>query len=631
MPSTRHLIASAAILAQVIAGCATKQPVQPPRVQAIAPTAQIPLPEKRPTRDEAIERGSLLMDGWEAGPQYDAKKRPEWLSSHGADEATIRGLLTAIVEPCLAERDPARPCEDAKNDTFVAKVVGVLEDILAEVADPSAPGGASVRLLIRLEARELWRSGSAVERVLERRTEEVLSNSEGCSPPTNDELSAARLGLADFATVDPGPTPKAIVARWPTSAELDDLAYFYASIAASGAEVGVDHEDHTAQSLPEGHSAHGVRRGLRDAARDALRDGQLEAHLKATEAYLRTLGFPGPLRTAEEGDMRWGGAGASYAMRDAARSAELIGHYDTAEALYRRATPGGGACGTTTPTRRDHQIEGALRAAERLRGCRGAVVERLFAVDLDLHGSYGPERLAKAGFNVPRLYAGALLTLGRTDLAALERALRGLPSRPEAAVSRLGRLGGESWASRVRAIPGYADTARASALDPLLRLGERGPTEVRVEALDAIGRLVEERGYDPCLKTSFGIGWGRGSSRHERPVQNVMGSCETRVPVKPRDAAANRISAMAGDADPKIRESVATTLGRLARPSARGALTLLERDPFDGGGKVCTSQASEPEVCVPNKPVARAAREALAALARAEEMRKKQRLALQSK
>ena len=38
---------------------------------------------------------------------------------------------------------------------------------------------------------------------------------------------------------------------------------------------------------------------------------------------------------AEEGDVRWGGSGLSYVMRDAARSAEILARNDLAEALYR--------------------------------------------------------------------------------------------------------------------------------------------------------------------------------------------------------------------------------------------------------------------------------------------------------
>ena len=80
-----------------------------------------------------------------------------------------------------------------------------------------------------------------------------------------------------------------------------------------------------------------------------------ERHPRAAEAYLRTLGFPDPLRLAEEVGVRWGGAAASFTMRDHAASIrvpEKCGYRRWTETVYHGErvilfdrAPGGGAEG----------------------------------------------------------------------------------------------------------------------------------------------------------------------------------------------------------------------------------------------------------------------------------------------
>jgi hypothetical protein len=632
----RRLSLRAPLAALILAaGCAPPPPVAPiapPPAEvstpAAAPAPPPPPEEPLPTQPEAVARALVLAAAWDQAPQFDDAKREAWLKEQALADRDLRRLLLAVTGPCLQDRDRNGPSCQALDGGAEdpRKAVQALVELLGEVADPALPGGASLRLLLRLEARGVWRSGLAIDRLLARR---LATGAGACAPPTAAEVEAARRSLADLAVVEPAPA-SGLAARWPSAGELDDLAYFYASVADGGPEVGKSEENlHTGQ-LPADHPDLAARQALAAEAHAALLDGDVERHLRAAEAYLKSLGYPEPLRLGEEGDQRWGGAAVSFVMRDAALSAEILGRYPLAESLYRRAHPGGGGCGTSTPSRRDHQIEGVIRTAELSRGCRGAVAERLFTVVLDTHHAYGPERLAGAGFDVPRLYAGALHTLHRDDAPALERALQALPSRPQDALARLAQRGPEAWATRVRALPGYADTAKAASLPRLLGLAERGPGSTRTEALSVLGMLTDDRGYDPCLKTSFGIGWGFGSSRLERRVKGVMGACETRLDVKTREAMARRVAAMAGDADPAVREGVARLLGQMALPSGRPVLARLSRDAFDAGGQVCTSQGG-PSVCEANRPVARAAKEGLEALRKADEMRARQRAARSGK
>src|SRR5262249_6029068 len=141
-------------------------------------------------------------------------------------------------------------------------------------------------------------------------------------------------------------------------------------------------------------------------------------------------------------------------------------------------------CGTSVSSYRDGQIEGVIRTVERLRGCRAVATERLFSVDRA--GPYGAERLAKSGFDVARLYTGALLTLGRDDAAETQRLLQALPSRAPEALARAARLGPEAWATRVRAIAGYADAAGRAGIDRLLEIAEQGGARDRALAIDMI-------------------------------------------------------------------------------------------------------------------------------------------------
>lgn len=586
-------------------------------VVTAAPESVAPPPEPRMTRDEALARGRELRASLDGASDWDTEKRRAWIHEHDVDEVALRRALEVIAEPCLAQREPRSDlCKELDGgDGDVSKAAGALIEGLAEGAEPRAKTSPSVRLLVRLEARGVWAAERAIDRVLTRR---MLASAPACSPPTDAELREAGRALDDFAVGAPG------AARWPSAAERDDLAYFYASIAGAGAEVGVAKEDLAAKPLPNDHPDLAARAALRTKVRDAHVEGNLELHLSSAIDYLRSLGYPAPLRLAEEGDERWGGAGASFIMRDAARSAEILGNYEVAEALYRRANPGGGMCGTSVHVRHAEQMAGVIRVVEQARGCRAAAVERLSGAERG-HREYGPERLSRAGFDVARLYAGALLTLGRDDPADLERALLSLPSRSSDAIARLRRIGPEAWATRVRAISGYADTAGGAAMDRLLDIAEHGPKGARVEALTAIGFVAEDRGDDPCVKAGGHFRFRRHPSSAHRDVRNVMQACETRIGAKVIDGAVRRIAALAADPEADVREAVAHALGHLGATRARDTLKKLARDTHDAGGRVCTKEGDKPEVCEPNRPVARAAREGLSALDETEKRRAQQK------
>lgn len=603
-------------------------PASPPRVpevvtapRVIAPPEAPPEAPPRLSREEARARAEKLRTSWRDVQYSDAAARAAWRTEHEIDEPQIRALLSPMVAPCLAQRE--RDHEACKALQFGGADEPPVEALLSIAGDAADPRPASalartsiMRLLLALDARGVWRAGAALTRVLERRMAASLG---ACQPPGAAEIAAAKSSLADFAIVSPDRSGQ-LAARWPSASELDEIAYFHAVVADSGPEVGAAVEDHKAPPLPADHPDLARRAALREEVSAALFDGDAGRHLRAAEAYLRTLGFPDPLRLGEEGGARWGGAAASFTMRDAARSAEIVGRYDLAEALYRRAAPGGGMCGTSVESRRAGQIEGVIRAAEQIRGCRAIAAERLHAVARDRERVYGPERLARAGFDVARAYAGALHTLGRDDGAALERALSALPTRSGDAVARLLRLGPEPWATRLRAIRGYADSAQGAAIPRLLDLMDR--RQERRTAMESIGLLAEDHGFDPCFPTRFGIGWGHGYGGRE--VRNVMMTCATRIAPRTIAATVTRVSALSRDPEPATREQVARLLGRLGAASGRPTLHALARDRHQEG-QICTARDGQKDLCEPSFPVARAAREALEMLKAADTMRARQR------
>src|SRR5262249_48087223 len=146
--------------------------------------------EPLPAREDALARGVALAGEW---PHYDTPRQQAWLAERQLDEATVRRLLTAVARPCLAERArEAEACKALEGSTDAGKAVEALASMLGELADTAAPGGASLKLLLGLQARGRWEAGSAVERVLERR---MAASVGACTPPGAAEIEAARRDL----------------------------------------------------------------------------------------------------------------------------------------------------------------------------------------------------------------------------------------------------------------------------------------------------------------------------------------------------------------------------------------------------------------------------------------------------
>lgn len=487
-----------------------------------------------------------------------------------ADEAKLVAWLERLYEGCLrvheeyADACVRRDLDAGPERKKLLRYAEPIMDILAEIADAQprpAETPAGVRLLLALSARSISDAESAVERFLERRAE-PLTSQRACVPPSEAELAEAKRELADFYVVDVAARGRL---RRPSPSEMNDLAYLHAATRSSGPALMSAIEDRRSPPVPATDPAAEARVELREAMKVALFDGDPATHLSASLAYLATLGFPGPIREKEEDDERWGGKGYAYVMRAASQSAELVGDLELASALARRANPGGGMCGTSFAYTRDEQLRRVIRVDEQRRGCRAALPERLFGV-ASQHERYGPASLVRAGFDVERLYRGALLTLGRSDAEALEKALASNPS----ALARRARLGDEDWASRTRAVRGYADTAGRKSAPRLLALARSENGMLAVEAIDALSELGEDLGMDTCQSEYLGM---RSSSSQPRPVRALDKDCKTKLSPAERKRWVSDVGGFLNHADPERRVAAAEALGRLGSIDARKLLS----------------------------------------------------------
>jgi hypothetical protein len=316
-----HLLALATTVALGMACTAATAPSVAVKaaVQVVASDAGAG-PARKPvlTEEDALATGRTLAAAWGQGAKYDREEVAELIARHHLDEARLLELLHGIVDACLAEPDAKSvACRTLNDDASDGgKASEALTELLGIVADPRATNERVIRLLVALEARDVRGSGGGLDSLLDRRWAAALAAREAqCKPPTPNEIAGARVALGDLAIVTPAPTGPARArgtteARWPTSAELETIAYFYASIANAGPEVGSAKEDATAQPLPDGHPALAERARLRGELQAARLDGDVDAQLRAAEAYLGTLGYPGPLRLAEDSDICAGAARA---------------------------------------------------------------------------------------------------------------------------------------------------------------------------------------------------------------------------------------------------------------------------------------------------------------------------------
>jgi hypothetical protein len=440
-------------------------------------------------------------------------------------------------------------------------------------------GATAAPLLSQIHAK-----GAASESLVTRALRAEMAASVGpCNPPGEAEIARERRRLADFAVFDV--VSGELTARPLTTAEADDLAYFMVGVSTAGPPVGESGEGSRPPAPDPPDTEAIARRAELLAEIDAGHArGELEQVAVSARAYLESLGFPSPLRVHEEAEYAWGGARYSYVMRDLAFASEILGDVELARDLYRRADPGGGACGSSTDYRRGEQTLGVIRTAERAGECRDVVAERLMDWDgqsewfdspEDRARGYGPERLARAGWDVLRLYRGALTTrnrdLDRADLlSALDRAPE--PLRSEAR-RRFEEAGNEAWERRVHAAEGLADRGGRASLDEVVQLLDRAAAPLAERTLYALGQMASRPVMGRCDED---LGWlmlGGISNVWSRPVRAFGKDCQTALTDAEADVLAQRVSALLTHAELGVGLTAAEALGQIGAP---GSIPILD-------------------------------------------------------
>lgn len=540
----------------------------------------------------AVERAGLAKQG--------KRTLAELAGAAGLKRAEVVRLLDDMLVACNGASCPALAQEPAA------------ERLIATLGEIGTTADAPV--LLRLDAIGIYRGERALESILIRAMADAIPKAR-CAPPTAADLAAARVQLADFAVLrfDRG----VLRGEAPSPAELDDLAYFFAAVADASPAVG-EAVEASAGSPTRPAAADPEADRLAAATADARKRGDVAGLVQHGRAYLARLGYPGPIQGNAESTWAWGGARYSYVFRDLALGVELLGDVRLAGQLYRRADPGGGMCGTSVSYRWAEQVRGAIRSAERAGDCRTALPERLLDVDgpRDMWPApapdsmdYGPARLAAAGFDVARLYRGALLTAGRDGEPALVRAA--LERAPEplrsAALARLTRRGPEAWEARVFAIEGLADIAGRAGLAELLRLLPTFAPDPRRRALEAIGAVADRPHWDPCDPDEGGIFMGSIGSQWERHVTRLGETCPTSMRLHEAAPIAEAIAPWLKDPDPDTREAAAVALGRIGHRAALPALRAQRRDGYRPEG----TQRCDEKGCHKYYPVREAVAEAI--------------------
>ncbi len=228
------------------------------------------------------------------------------------------------------------------------------------------------------------------------------------------------------------------------------------------------------------------------------------------------------------------------------------------------------------------------------------VAERLVDVERGSHAfpsiygasAYGPRRLSAVGFDVARLYRGALLTAfregGPKQLKA--RFSKAPAALSQLALDRLARKGTEAWEHRIWAVEGLADLSGRAAVPRLVQLAlanvpnsESGLLRLRVRAIEALGDLLHRPEVDPCglPDTRIRIG-GIGFGGHWRKKVQSLTECGAVLNADEREALSGQLFPLLRSVDAEVRSTAANTLGNIGSPRALPELNRLVAKPAAG-------------------------------------------------
>ncbi len=533
-------------------GCraATVEPSVVPQVMP-PPASDEPVAE---VQTDPVAEATAMFEAAGIDETYVSDRELGRLGEQGMTNALATAALEVLATDCTDVRTPT--CGQTGQDKVLRE--GLVKWLREHGELSSAP------VLLRLDHFGDYAAGHALEAMLTRRMQASLPP---CAAPSEAKIAAARAELSSFVVLEH--RKGRLAGRAATADELDDLAYFLAAVGDNGVGVGEATDDRRSGATPNEADQRDRKHALA-ALEHAQATGDHALTVQAGSDYLHTLGYPGAIDLSRETDMFWGGARFSYVMRDVALAAEVEGEHALAASLYRRANPGGGACGTSVHGRISDQTEGLIRSEEAQGQCRAVVVERL--ADLGLE-PYGPKRLAEAGYDVGRLYRGALLTRHREGSeaelrAAIGRAPAGVR---EEGLARLSTRGPEAWERELWAVENFMRHEGRAGMEHVLTLVDDADAPLRARMIAAIGS-AGERGHMGTCDDDGGWLRLRGSSGGPPTVRAFGEDCDTWLDDGEADAIAGRLLPYLRDADADVRASTAMALGYLAAPSARRPL-----------------------------------------------------------
>ncbi len=543
---------------------------------------------------------------------FDSLSERKKLKRLGFDEAKLLSLVEGLFAVCLHE---GTKCDSEKPSKQEQERIDNGRELLTLLGNVGTH--ASLPLLWRLSGRGFSWAQDARLRVYEKDMAKQIASHQ-CKSPSVAEVAAMRETLGDFVVIRSKGT--SLILDIPTAAEADDLAYFLAAVAETGAPVGEASRQHGSWMTPGPKNE--TRTKLLLQFEDAQSRGDSTAIGAAAQTYLQTFGFPTAFNGKDEAIYSWGGARYSNVMRELADVDESQGNDTEAASLYRLADPGGGACGSSVDSRWKNQVKGLIRAEEKAGRCRSVVPERL--LDLNEYGApdgiYGPDRLAKAGFDVARLYRGALVTAYRDADEKALRALFAADPTPlgKKATGRLKRQGPEAWESRVYALEGWVDIAKKKAVPRLTEFALAGPstrkrrwslTGLKRRAMSALGELARRPKNDPCnpeRRISF---FSSFSSTWHREVKTLEG-CGEVLTKQERDGLSAQLLPLLGSDDDSLQTEAVNLLGAIASPISVPHLETLLGNR-NKNGETCTSTGNGQPDCHDSYPAREAAREAM--------------------
>lgn len=423
----------------------------------------------------------------------------------------------------------------------------------------------------------------ATEKVAPQRAPAVVAKEVPCAPPSDEEVRRVAATLTDFPAlfVEEG----VLKARALTDGERGDLAYFLVAVDEGRPVAVVDDPgdwEHPGPPNPE-------RDRLLRREKEAAARGDVKAEIESARAYLMTLGYPGPIRGREEHNYGWAAPAWVTVWQDLAAADERVGNFEEAAELYRRGSLGSAACGTGAEFAEQDRLRGEVRSWEQVGRCRAAVAVRMLLQGaFDGADVYGTARLQRSGFDVERLYRGALVTVNHgAPQAVVEKAISSanLANGP-AMRARLLSRGEEDWDTRTRALEGWAERVGERSLPELVRLAKDAVEPVRLRAIQALGQLGggnEAANCDPsgCGDEHFSGSIVGGTWRRE--LHALASSCDTALSQEKRASLAAAMAPLLKDPVWTVRSAAADALGEIGDAESLEPLRGAAEDPAIDG------------------------------------------------